>query len=157
MRARVRHGAGLWAAASLALAVAACTRGGAEPARLDPLHDGCASCRMAVSDPRTAAQLAAPGEEPAFFDDIGCLRDYLASGRRLPRGAVAFVADHRTKAWVRAAAATFTRQEAVETPMGSHLLAHADPASRDADPAAAGGKAVSPTDLFGPRGPPDGR
>ena len=31
------------------------------------------SCRMAVSAAGVAAQVVAPGEEPRFFDDIGCL------------------------------------------------------------------------------------
>jgi len=61
--------------APLALALTACTRGPAHPGTLDTRNDACAHCRMAVSDPRFAAQLAAPGEEPRFFDDLGCLRD----------------------------------------------------------------------------------
>jgi copper chaperone NosL len=112
---------------------------------------------MAVSDVRFAAQLAAPGEEPRFFDDVGCLRDYLKSRPRLPGGTVAFVADHRSRAWVRAAAALFTRNESLQTPMASHLVAHASEASRAADPAAAGGTPVGVADLFGPAGPPDGK
>lgn len=142
--------------APLALALAACARGPARPATLDTRNDACAHCRMAVSDPRFAAQLAAPGEEPRFFDDLGCLRDWLAKGPALPRGAVAFVADHRTRQWVRAAGALYTHQPPLETPMSSHLLAHADAASRDADPAAAGGKALDAREVFGPAGPPDG-
>lgn len=85
-----------------------------------------------------------------------CLRDYLASGPSLPEGAIAYVADHRTKEWVAAAKAAYTRNPAVETPMSSHLLAHADGASRDLDPESRGGTSLSPTDVFGPSGPPDG-
>ena len=139
-----------------ALALLACTGGPARPAPLDTRNDACAHCRMAVSDARFAAQLAAPGAEPRFFDDLGCLRDWLGSQPRLPRGAVAFVADHRTREWVRAAAASYTRNPGVQTPMSSHLLAHASAASRDADPAAAGGTPLGAAELFGPAGPPDG-
>lgn len=135
------------------LALLACARGEPSPAALDPRTETCAFCRMAVSDPRTAAQLVAPGEEPRFFDDIGCLGRHLAASPA-PRGAAAFVADHRTGAWVRADRAVYTLQPAVETPMGSHLLAHADAGSRDADPAARGGSARSARDVFGPAGPP---
>jgi copper chaperone NosL len=142
----------VWVAA-LSLALPACRAAVAEPAAVDTRHDACAHCRMAVSDARFAAQLAAPGEEPRFFDDVGCLAAYLAERHDLPEGAVAFVADHRTRAWVRAAHAIFTRRESLETPMGSHVIAHADAASRDADPAAAGGTPALP---FGPSGPPDG-
>jgi copper chaperone NosL len=142
----------LWAA-SLAAVLAACSRGVPGPAQLDARNDACAFCRMAVSDPRTAAQLLAPGEEPKFFDDIGCLRGYLASAK-LPRSAVAYVADHRTRAWVRADRAVYVRNEAAETPMGSHLLAYTDAASRDADPVSSAGQRVSAAEVFGPSGPP---
>lgn len=146
----------LAAAAALPLALAACARGAAEPARLDTRNDTCASCRMAVSDARFAAQIVAPGEEPRFFDDIGCLARHLSKSPPLPRGAVAFVADHRTREWVRAARAVFTRRDSLETPMASHLVAHVGASSRDADPASAGGTPVNAAELFGPQGPPDG-
>jgi copper chaperone NosL len=135
----------------------ACTRGPPQPAAVDTRTDSCASCRMAVSDVRFAAQLVAPGEEPKFFDDIGCLRDYLHGARNLRGGSVAFVADHRTRAWHRASVAVFTRRDSLETPMASHLIAHGSAASREADPAAAGGTPVSSGELFGPSGPPDGK
>ncbi len=131
----------------LLLWVAACG-GPPSPAALDTKNDACAWCRMAVSDARFAAQIVRPSEEPRFFDDIGCLVSYLARGAP-PRGAVAFVADHRTKAWTPAATATYTRVPGLATPMSSHLIAHADAASRDADPDARGGTPVSPSELFG--------
>jgi copper chaperone NosL len=107
---------------------------------------------MAVSTAVFASQLVAPGENARFFDDLGCLADFLKAGKA-PSGAAAFVADHRTRAWVRADSAVYTRVPGLETPMGSHVIAHADAASRDADPAAAGGTPALP---FGPSGPPDG-
>ena len=143
--------------AALLVAGVACTRGPPEPAAVDTKNDSCASCRMAVSDVRFAAQLVAPGEEPRFFDDVGCLRDYLRRGPKLPAGTVAYVADHRTRAWQRASRAVFTRRDALETPMASHLIAHGSAASRDSDPEAAGGTPVSTAELFGPAGPPDGK
>jgi copper chaperone NosL len=109
---------------------------------------------MVVSDARFAAQLVAPSEEPRFFDDIGCLHDHLGTPEGKPTGAVAYVADHRTRAWVPAGRAVYTRVPGLATPMGSHLVAHADPASRDADPDARGGTPVTATEVFGPAGPP---
>ncbi len=152
----LRVAAGAAVHLALALSLTACRRGPAEPTAVDTRTDGCASCRMAVSDARFAAQLASPGEEPRFFDDLGCLRDHLSGKPRLPRGTVAFVSDHRTRQWVRASGAVFTRREALATPMSSHLVAHADAASRDADAAAAGGAPLTAAELFGPEGPPDG-
>ncbi len=143
-------------ALALALSLIACSRGPAQPSAVDTRNDTCAHCRMAVSDARFAAQLAAPGEEARHFDDIGCLRGYLMAKPRLPRGSVAFVADHGTRDWVRASRAVFTHREALQTPMASHLVAHASSASRDGDPATAGGTPRTAADLFGPEGPPDG-
>jgi len=111
---------------------------------------------MPVSDASLASQLVAPGQEPKFFDDLACLRDFLAGSSSRDRRSVAYVADHRTRAWVRASAAVFTRSK-LETPMGSHWIAHADAASRDADPAAAGGANVPASEIFGAVGPPDAR
>jgi copper chaperone NosL len=109
---------------------------------------------MPVSDARLASQIVAPGEEPRFFDDLGCLADTIARGGPLPKGTVLYVADHRTGRWVRAGEAVFTRCPAVETPMGSHVIAHADAASRDGDPAARGGTPVPFGDTLRVTGPP---
>jgi copper chaperone NosL len=136
-------------AAATLLLCAACAVGPARPVAIDTLNDQCASCRMVISDPRFAAQIAAPGEEPRFFDDLHCLRDILKSGRPLPAGAVVFVVDHRTGAWVPAADAVFARVPAIETPMASHWVAYADAGSRDADPYAAGGAPVAAAEVLG--------
>ena len=145
------------AAAALLAACVACRGGDARPAAVDTRNDACASCRMPVSDPTLAAQLAAPGEEARFFDDIECLRDFLAHAGSLPIGSVAYVADHRTSAWAPAAGAVFSRCHSIETPMGSHIVAHANTASRAADPTASACAPLSPEELFGPAGPPDGK
>jgi copper chaperone NosL len=119
---------------------------------VDTRNDACAQCRMTVSDVRFAGQIVAPGEEPRFFDDLGCLQQFLRSGN-VPEGATAYVADHRTRSWVLAARAVYVRNDHVKTPMASHLLAYADAASRDADPDGRGAQ-LAATDLFGPAGPP---
>lgn len=138
--------------AFLWLLAASCTRGPVLPAALDARNETCRFCRMAISDARFAAQLAAPGEEHLFFDDIGCLRNFLANAGGLRDGAAAFVADHRTKEWVSASAAIYTRSS-LETPMGSRLIAHVDAVSRGADPAASGRAPLRATDIFGVAGP----
>lgn len=134
--------------AGFALLLAACGAREPLPLAVDTRNDQCASCRMAVSDPRFAAQIVAPGEEPRFFDDLGCLRDTLKE-KPLSADAIVFVADHRTGVFVRAAGATFTRVEGLATPMGSHLVAHADAASRAADPLAARGTPVPSAEVLG--------
>jgi copper chaperone NosL len=134
---------------------AACSPGVPRPADLDTRNDACANCRMAVSDARFAAQIAAPGDEPLFFDDIGCLREFL-SRTTVEQDAVAYVADHHTKGWVVAARALYVRNEQVETPMGSHMLAFAGLDSLNSDPDARGTRLVG-ADVFGPAGPPFGK
>lgn len=146
------------AARLIALAIvtaASCARGRPGPAGLDPRNDLCASCRMPVSDRRLSAQVVQSGEEPKFFDDLGCLRGHL-SGRALSPRAAIYVADHRTGAWVPAEAAVYTRCPAVSTPMGSHLLAHSDASSRDRDPAARGGEPVTMREALGAPAPGGG-
>ena len=128
--------------------------GEARPEDLVKGRDLCASCRMPVSDPHFAAQITAPGELPRFFDEAGCLVDFVKSGAL--KGAVAWVADHKTGAWVRADRAVFTRVPTLTTPMDHHLIAHESAASRDADPDARGGQPVSLHEVFGPQGPPSG-
>jgi copper chaperone NosL len=123
--------------AALASALA-CGTVPAGPVTIDLKNDTCAHCRMGIVSTTTAAQVVAAGEEPRFFDDIGCLRDYLA-GAALTSDAVVFVADHRTGDWIDARRAVVTKTS-IDTPMASGLVAHADAASRDADPAAAGGQ-----------------
>ena len=139
----------------ICLLAAGCAAGRPAPATLDTRNDLCASCRMPVSAQRFASQIVAPGEEPLFFDDLLCLVSYLNQHPALSREAVAYVADHRSSAWVPAAAAVFTRADAVTTPMGSHLLAHASRDSRRSDPAAQGGADIRPASLLS-RPFPDG-
>jgi copper chaperone NosL len=140
---------------ALVLSLAACGGGAPQPAPLDTRNEQCASCRMAVSSAGLASQLVAPGEVPRFFDDLGCLAAFLKAGKA-PAGAVAFVADHRTKAWIRADRAVYTKVPGLETPMGSHVIAHADAASRDQDPDARAGAPVPPVEILGPAGLPAG-
>ncbi len=138
----------------LAVLLAACSKGPTPPAQPDTRNDACGWCRMAVTDLRFAAQLVAPGEEPRFFDDIGCLAAFLKGGGAPVRGQVAYVADHRTKAWIRASSALYTKVPGLLTPMNSFLVAHADAASRSADDSARAGAPVTVADVFGPNGVP---
>jgi len=132
--------------ASLLLA-AACGPRTLAPAALNAAGDQCGTCRMVISDQRFASQIVAPYEEPRFFDDLGCLTNYLA-GASLPKDAVVYVADHRTKAWVRADAAVYTRVDRLSGAMGSHVVAHASVDSRRADTEAASGTPLSYSAVF---------
>lgn len=137
---------------ALLLILTGCATEASGPAALDTRNQRCRFCHMAVSDIHTASQIVAPGEEPLFFDDLGCLTSYLAADKGLPKRAVAYVADHRTKVWVAAATAVYTRIDRLDTPMGSHLVAHADAASRQADDEARSGENMTWGELLGARG-----
>jgi copper chaperone NosL len=106
---------------------------------------------MSVADVRFAGQIVAQGREPLFFDDLGCLKGFLANGTDVPAMLQVYVADHLTREWVKAESAVFTKVEGLDTPMGSGVIAHASPQSRDSDPAARGGVAVPPLEFLPPR------
>ncbi len=126
-----------WIIASACMLAIACAERSPAPVAVRIGEDACASCRMTVVSIKTAAQIISSGDEPLIFDELGCLRTYLAA-HPARAGARVFVADHRTGEWVDAAVAVFTKS-ALSTPMSSGLLAHASSQSRDADPDAAGG------------------
>jgi copper chaperone NosL len=131
------------------VALISCGSEAPSPATIDARGDACAFCRMTVSASDVVAQIVAPGEEPLFFDDIGCLAAFVKAHADLSNGAVAYVSDHRTHAWVRAHRAVYTRVPGLDTPMGSHLVAHADAQSRQADPIAARESVTPVADVFG--------
>lgn len=137
----------------LLLCMLGCSSSPPPPVDIDTTHDICTHCRMVVSDRRLAAQIVAANEEPQLFDDIGCLRDYLA-GHPRAAGSVVYVADHVSGRWLDARAALFTRALSRQTPMASGILAHADRASRDGDPAAAAGMPVDAAAILGPASVP---
>jgi copper chaperone NosL len=125
----------------------ACAVQAARPSDIRLGEDACAHCRMTIVSERTAAQIVEPGADPIMFDEIGCLRNYLA-GSPLGERARVFVADHRTGEWIDARTAVFT-QTPVQTPMSSGLLAHADRQSRDADESAGNGTPVAAEAVLG--------
>jgi len=135
--------------------LAACD-GESRPEELVKGRDLCASCRMPVSDVHFAAQITGPGELPRFFDEVGCLSDFVKSPSAKEAAGIAWVADHRTGAWVRADRAIFTRVPSLATPMNHHLIAHENASSRDSDPDARGGQPVTLQEVFGAHGPPSG-
>ena len=130
--------------------------GASGPEELVKGRDLCATCRMPVSDIRFAAQITAQGELPRFFDDPGCFAEFIRGGSVKEKGAMAWVADHRTGTWVRADRAIYTRVPNLNTPMSHHLVAHESTTSRDSDPDVKDGQPVSLQEIFGPKGPPTG-
>lgn len=131
----------------VAVLLQACSSSVPGPAQVDTRNDMCAHCRMPVSDARLAGQIVAPGEEPRFFDDLGCLRDYLAAHADLPAQSRVFVADYANGGWLPAGSAVYRRVAEIETPMGSHMIAFATADASNAVPSDA--PRLSASDVFG--------
>lgn len=135
--------------AAFLLAVAlACSTQPPQPARLEIGNETCQFCRMVVSDRRFAAQIVANGHEPLFFDDIGCLANFVNQGE-VPSNAVAYVADYREDAWVPAREALYSRCPGLASPMNSGIVASAR-RSQTFCPS------LETAALFGTAGPPGG-
>lgn len=108
----------------LTVIVMACSQGPPAPAPLDTHGaESCRWCRMVIADRRFAAQIVASGYDPLFFDDIGCMANYLRKGVNVPPKFVAYVADYRQDAWVPADEALYFRCPSFATPMNSELIA----------------------------------
>lgn len=145
---------------ALVLSVAFVTGCGAEKMTPVPIQPGtpCAYCRMTIGDTHFGGEVVAPGEEPRQYDDIGCLANDL---RKRPPAADArvFVADYATGALVPGATAVYSRVETIETPMMSHVVAHADEGGRARDARVHAGVKQVVGDVFGDAlpGAADGR
>jgi copper chaperone NosL len=120
---RFRKGAGS-AAAGLLIVLLAAGCGAPQPRALDLNADLCAFCKMNVSDPRFAAQLVTAKGRTYMFDDIRCLRDYLADQSNA--GHMAYVSDFCAPGqWVSAEAAILLESPAFQSPMGGNTAAFA--------------------------------
>ena len=67
------------------LVMTACAPGSPAPSTIRLGEDACAHCRMTIVGIETAAQIVSPGAEPIVFDEIGCLRAYLAEHQAIPQ------------------------------------------------------------------------
>ena len=95
----------------------------------------CASCRMAVSDARFAAQIVgARARSRASSTTSAASRDYLKAGKAPGRARSPSSPTTGRRPGSAATAPSTRGSPASQTPMGSHVIAHADAASRDADP-----------------------
>jgi copper chaperone NosL len=88
---------------------------------------------MMVSQLQHAAQAVAPGVEPRFYDDRGCLAADVAA---LPPGALLFVQQDNASGWIDVSSAFFAFPSGLRTPMGYGVTAfstEADAARVDRD------------------------
>jgi copper chaperone NosL len=111
----------------LALMVTGCGSSEVVPEDIYP-EDACAHCRMAISDPRFAAEIITPEREVFKFDDIGCMeafQEHLSATTLF-----IFVRDFDNDQWLPLESSTIVRT-GIMTPMGSGKLAFSSPASAE--------------------------
>lgn len=129
-----RHGGGgAWCAAVLLVLLAGCAGNAGGPPVVHWGTDECSDCHMIVSDRRSAAVARSTAGEEARFDDLGCLRRWLA-GRDTVEWRI-WAHDAGGAGWLPATEAWYEQAAGVSTPMGSGLRAWA---SREAADAAGG-------------------
>ncbi len=112
--------------AILLLASLGCREADQRPQAIES-HDTCAHCKMAISQPRYAAQIVDKDGTAYKFDDIGCMTNF-ARQRKLapPSGAKIYVIDYASAEWLDAEKAVFVRSEAIDSPMASGLAGFRD-------------------------------
>jgi len=118
-------------AAVLLLALVGCGQRALRPEPVPVGQVACTVCGMLVSREDQSAEWIAEGEEPRFYDDIGCLATdpWKASGR-----SARFV--HVGRSWFPAESVFYARPAALTTPMGYGVAAFATrEAAAASDPA----------------------
>jgi copper chaperone NosL len=87
--------------------------------------DSCASCRMAISERRYAAEIVDTDGNVYKFDDIACMLRFAHTHGMEPRTVDFYVTDYKTgKDWMDARQSYFAGlRSSVSSPMGSGLVA----------------------------------
>ncbi len=108
----------------------------------------CASCKMAISEKRYAAEFLDQEGEAMKFDDIGCMLRYRK--RTQSNGAIAasFVVDFESRQWLQASTAYYVRSPEFRTPMGSGIVAYSAATSAAAAAAKHQGQVLRFADLL---------
>lgn len=108
--------------------LAGCAQGPPRPVEIEAA-DTCASCRMAISEVRYAAELIDPERRLYKFDDIGCMtrfaRDHRLIGGEGGRANV-FVRDYDGSGWLEGGTARYVESPRIPSPMASGLIAVPD-------------------------------
>jgi copper chaperone NosL len=133
----MRRTSAVWLIASVA-----CGSGSLEPEPLPLDRVECARCGMMVSELAHAAQAVAPGDEPRFYDDRGCLAKDASA---LPADARLFVQLDGGKGWIEVQDAYFAIPAEARTPMGYGVTAFR--AEEDAARADRAGRALRWADV----------
>ena len=101
--------------------LASCQQQEVGPIALAP-EDMCAYCKMAISEKRYAAEFIDSEGQPAKFDDIGCMSNFIKS-RNVSAVTAYFVMDFNEGKWIKADNAYYVRSVELRTPMNGGIIA----------------------------------
>ena len=104
----------------LFLLPSACKPGVPQPVPLEST-DTCAFCRMAISEPRFAAELVDEAGEALKFDEIGCMWNFVK--QHGSQRASEFVVDFDNGQWIKGEEAFYVQSPNINTPMSSGIIA----------------------------------
>jgi copper chaperone NosL len=105
-------------------------------------HEQCAHCHMTLTDHRFAAEVITRTGKVVTFDDVGCLRAWLAADRGPP--ARVWVADFTVPdEWLPADSAVYLHSDTIRTPMASGLVAVRPGSRADSLDALLGGRLLT--------------
>ena len=112
-------------------------------------EEGCRHCHMTLVDRRYGAEIVTTTGKPDAFDDAGCAALFLAERRVAEREvAEVWVVDAlRPATLVPVGQARFIQSAEIATPMGSGVLATADPTQADSLALATHGRSLGWPDL----------
>lgn len=127
----------------LVLVVLLSCKKGLAPRNLQP-EDICAVCKMAVTKQNFAAQLILPNGDYAFFDDLGCLVDFLLKeeSKGIPQNKI-WVADYLSTKWIRSDSAYYVYTAEIRTPMGYGFIAFQSKTQKDSILSLKSGKEIT--------------
>jgi len=119
------------AALLLCFTLVSCSTG-PQPIKLN--QDGCASCKMTISDPAYGAEIMTKKGKAFKFDDIHCLLHFIREGQVTSDDIqeVYFVNFTEPHQLLPSAKAFLLQSEALRSPMGSHIAAFDDEGKMDA-------------------------
>lgn len=105
----------------LVLLVTACSQ---EPVEIHYGSDGCAYCKMMITNDHFSAQLVTTKGKGYTFDSIECLAAYHRENSRQLQDAKLWVNNYNNPGqWLQAPRAQYVKSEVVQSPMGESLLA----------------------------------
>ncbi len=114
----------------LLILLAGCAQGPPRPVDIEPA-DVCASCKMAISEARYAAELIDSEDRVFKFDDIGCMLRFARERNMIgsaPSRVHIFVHNYGGRDWLEAGKAHYVKSPEIPSPMASGLVAFADAA-----------------------------